>query len=143
MGDVDQALALCEEGVARSRQMSHPPTEAHALLWLCLVRQLRREADAVMNVGDELVQYSNQQGLMLFALMGSRLRAWDRLEHGDLEGGVADLEYALERAKEMGIAVVPGDDSHRVSGVGAHVADGIRILEEMGFDTNWKPPVAS
>jgi class 3 adenylate cyclase/tetratricopeptide (TPR) repeat protein len=122
VGDVDQALALCEEGVAWSRQMSHPPTEAHALLWLCLVHQLRREADAVMNVGDELVQYSNQQGLMLFALMGSRLRAWARLEHGDLEGGVADLEYALERAKEMGFKL--GEPYVRTLLAGGYVRQG-------------------
>jgi class 3 adenylate cyclase/predicted ATPase len=122
LGDVDQALALCEEGVAWSRRMSHPPTEAHALLWLCLVHQLRREADAVMRVGDELVQYSNQQGLMLFALMGSRLRAWARLERGDLEEGVADLEYALERAREMGFRL--GEPYVRTLLAGGYVRQG-------------------
>lgn len=122
LGDVDQALALCEEGVAWSRQMSHPPTEAHALLWLCLMRQLRREPDALMNVGDELIQYASQRGLGLFALMGSRLRAWAKLEYGDLQGGVADLENALSRAKEMGFRL--GEPYVRTMLAGGHARQG-------------------
>jgi len=102
VGQVDHALALCEEGVAWSRQMSHPPTVAHALVWLCLVNLLRRETEAVMKVGDELIQFANQQGLVAFAIMGTRLLAWAKLERGDLEGGVSDLEYAISRAQAIG-----------------------------------------
>lgn len=50
----------------------------------------------------------------------------------------------LEQAQKMDIAVVPADDSHAVSQVGLHLDEGIRILKEMGFNTNWrrpKPPV--
>ena len=47
----------------------------------------------------------------------------------------------LERARELGIAVVPGDDSHGVDGVGLHCEDGIRLLEAAGFSTDWRRPV--
>ena len=46
----------------------------------------------------------------------------------------------LHIAREMGIAVVPGDDSHGLDSVGAHMETGIAILAEMGFDTNWRQP---
>lgn len=46
----------------------------------------------------------------------------------------------LERAFELGIAVVPGDDSHGLSSVGAHVEDGIALLKEVGFSTTWAKP---
>ncbi len=46
----------------------------------------------------------------------------------------------LEMARKMGIAVVPGDDSHGLSSVGANMAQGIELLAELGFDTSWKPP---
>jgi len=43
----------------------------------------------------------------------------------------------LEKALDMKIPVVPGDDSHGVATVGKHIGRGIRLLEEMGFDTRW------
>lgn len=46
----------------------------------------------------------------------------------------------LEKAREMGIAVVPGDDSHSVESVGRHLDAGINILTEMGFNTDWQRP---
>jgi histidinol-phosphatase (PHP family) len=48
----------------------------------------------------------------------------------------------LERARELGIAVVPGDDSHGVATVGARLDDGIALLRQLGFDTRWRRPVA-
>lgn len=44
----------------------------------------------------------------------------------------------LEKALEMKIPVVPGDDSHGVAMVGKHIAEGIELLGEMGFDTRWE-----
>ena len=70
------------------------------------------------DVGDELIQYASQRGLGLFALMGSRLRAWAKLEYGDLQGGVADLENALSRAKEMGFRL--GEPYVRTMLAGGH-----------------------
>jgi histidinol-phosphatase (PHP family) len=46
----------------------------------------------------------------------------------------------LKIAREMGIAVVPGDDSHGLDSVAANMDTGIAILAEMGFDTNWRQP---
>ncbi len=46
----------------------------------------------------------------------------------------------LEMALELGIAVVPGDDSHGLSSVGANMETAIAILEELGGDTNWREP---
>lgn len=46
----------------------------------------------------------------------------------------------LAMAREMGIAVVPGDDSHGVANVGLNMERGIAILKEMGFPTQWRQP---
>lgn len=48
--------------------------------------------------------------------------------------------WILEQARDIGIAVVPGDDAHSVDTTGAHIADGIAILQKMGFDTQWPKP---
>ncbi len=47
----------------------------------------------------------------------------------------------LERARELGIAVVPGDDSHGVDGVGLHTEEGIERLRSAGLSTDWRRPV--
>ncbi len=46
----------------------------------------------------------------------------------------------LEMALELGIAVVPGDDSHGLGSVGANMEKAVTILEELGYNTNWKEP---
>lgn len=46
----------------------------------------------------------------------------------------------LEIARDLGIAVVPGDDSHGLASVGANMEIGIALLQELGFDTNWRKP---
>jgi histidinol-phosphatase (PHP family) len=44
----------------------------------------------------------------------------------------------LQKAFDMNIPVVPGDDSHGVDTVGAHIGDAIDLLDEMGFNTRWE-----
>lgn len=46
----------------------------------------------------------------------------------------------LKRARKMGIAVIPGDDSHGVDSVGYGIREGVDLLRSMGFDTNWRLP---
>lgn len=46
----------------------------------------------------------------------------------------------LEMAIKLGISVVPGDDSHGLSSVGANMEKGITLLTELGGNTNWKQP---
>ncbi len=46
----------------------------------------------------------------------------------------------LKMAYELEIAVVPGDDSHGLNSVGDFLAEGIEILTNLGFDTNWRKP---
>jgi len=46
----------------------------------------------------------------------------------------------LLQALDLGIDVVPGDDSHGVETVGLHVKEGIKILQDIGFNTKWRTP---
>ncbi len=43
----------------------------------------------------------------------------------------------LLMAKELGIRVMPGDDSHGVGDAGANMDKALSILSELGFDTQW------
>jgi len=46
----------------------------------------------------------------------------------------------LEMARQLGIAVVPGDDSHGLSSIGMYMGKAIQTLEDMGFSTTWNRP---
>ncbi len=46
----------------------------------------------------------------------------------------------LDAARRMGIAVVPGDDSHGIQSVGLHMDQGMALLQKAGFDTCWRLP---
>jgi histidinol-phosphatase (PHP family) len=48
--------------------------------------------------------------------------------------------YILMLAKEMGIKVYPGDDSHSINDIGNFLNEAKEILEKYGFDTTWKYP---
>lgn len=46
----------------------------------------------------------------------------------------------LVQARYLGIAAVPADDSHGTAQVGLHLDEGIRLLQQQGFDTRWRKP---
>jgi histidinol-phosphatase (PHP family) len=43
----------------------------------------------------------------------------------------------IGRARELGISMVPGDDSHDVNSVGFKTAQAVHTLENLGFNTDW------
>ena len=49
----------------------------------------------------------------------------------------------VERARELGIDMVPGDDSHDVPSVGYKIGEAVHALESIGFDTDWNRIVDS
>lgn len=46
----------------------------------------------------------------------------------------------LKAARELNIAVVPGDDSHGISSVGNFYEEGVRRLQSHGCSTDWQLP---
>ncbi|MDJ0621532.1 MAG: histidinol-phosphatase [Desulfocapsaceae bacterium] len=52
-------------------------------------------------------------------------------------------EPILHLARQRGIAVVPGDDSHGVKSIGVNIDGAMRRLAELGFDTDWRMPAGA
>jgi histidinol-phosphatase (PHP family) len=46
----------------------------------------------------------------------------------------------LRRAVQLGIAVVPGDDSHGINSVGRNYERGIEVLQSLGHPCQWQSP---
>ena len=49
-------------------------------------------------------------------------------------------ESILQKAIDMEISIVPGDDSHGVKTVGMNLNRGIEILKKLGVSTSWEKP---
>ena len=49
-------------------------------------------------------------------------------------------EQILSRAIDIGIKIVPGDDSHGITTVGLNIEKGIELLQKNGASTNWSKP---
>lgn len=47
----------------------------------------------------------------------------------------------LGKARDLGIAIVPGDDSHGLGDIDAHMHRAIEILQAAGLSTSWRTPV--
>jgi histidinol-phosphatase (PHP family) len=47
----------------------------------------------------------------------------------------------LKKAAQLGIDIVPGDDSHGVADIGAHMQRAIGMLRAAGLGTDWREPV--
>ncbi|MCP4746001.1 MAG: histidinol-phosphatase [Desulfobacteraceae bacterium] len=83
-------------------------------------------------------------------------RIWRNLEYIAESDLILDLNVAalrkgasepyvsrsiLKHACELGIRVMPGDDSHGIATVGAFVPEAIELIREMGCDVNWRKPI--
>lgn len=49
-------------------------------------------------------------------------------------------ESIIKKAKDKGVRLVPGDDSHGVKEAGLNVDKAVQILVSYGFDTQWPEP---
>ncbi|MCK5097042.1 MAG: histidinol-phosphatase HisJ [Desulfobacteraceae bacterium] len=46
----------------------------------------------------------------------------------------------LQKARELDVKVVPGDDSHGTMDIGTDIKTGIELLDKEGFNTDWPEP---
>ncbi|MEE4609074.1 MAG: histidinol-phosphatase [Desulfobacteraceae bacterium] len=78
-----------------------------------------------------------EQVRQIGAILDLNVAAWDK---GALEPYPA--AGIRQQARRLGIALVPGDDSHGVATVGRHLDRAIALLAEEGFSTDWPVPGA-
>jgi len=95
LGRLDRALALSEQAIALSRRVDHPPTLALALFQAGVVCYERRELDRLADRIAELVPLAEQVGLSFWLGGGQFFRGVLRVEAGEGEEGLAEMQQAL------------------------------------------------
>jgi predicted ATPase len=95
LGHPDRALALSEDAVALARRVEHPLSLAHALFFAGTVHVVRGELDRTRERAEELIALSEHLGFPLYLGMGRFCRGMARVESGDGEAGLAEMQQAL------------------------------------------------
>ena len=102
LGHLDRALALSERGVALARRVDHPLSLAIALLQNGVVHFERGEFDPMAERIGELVHLAEQLGFPFWLGVGLFFRGFARVESGEGEAGIAEMQQALVDLARLG-----------------------------------------
>jgi predicted ATPase len=94
LGHLDRALAVSEAAVALAKRVEHPFSLAEALFMAGIVHLQRGELDRTRERVEEVVGLADQLGFPLY-LEWKVVRGWARVECGDGEAGLAEMQQAI------------------------------------------------
>jgi len=104
LGELEQIQRHCEEGLAAyDRQLSHPFNLVLALYFDAFLHQFRREAHAVEERVEEVLQISLEQGFALYQAWGTILRGWSLAERGKESDGINQMCKGIAALRSLGV----------------------------------------
>ncbi|MEY9402107.1 putative ATPase/class 3 adenylate cyclase [Bradyrhizobium japonicum] len=102
LGYPEQARARSEEALTDAKELSHRNTLGYALLYGCILSQLRRDRDEAQGRANSLIALAADQGSPHFLAAGNVVRGWILGTTGELEAGVTQLRDGLTRWQATG-----------------------------------------
>ena len=108
LGHPDRALALSAEGVALARRGAHPMSLANALLQSEVVHFERGESleiDRARQRIEELVGLCERFGFPLYLAVARFFQGWNRVESGEGESGIAEIQQVLVELAGIGMGL--------------------------------------
>jgi serine/threonine protein kinase/predicted ATPase len=94
-GHPDRGLECIQEAVRQARALEHPQTLAFSLLFKTFVHLARREPQHVITAFDELSAVCTARGIAQELQWAAPLRGRARIELGEVEEGVRELQEGL------------------------------------------------
>jgi predicted ATPase len=86
---------VSEEAVALGKRLENPLSLALALLFAGIGHVQRGELDRTRERADEVVRLAEQIGLPFYLGLGKVFRGWARVESGEGEAGIAEMQQAV------------------------------------------------
>jgi predicted ATPase len=133
LGYPEQALKKKSEALTLAHELSHPPSLIWALNLAAKVHLWRREAPAVLQQVEPMLQLANKHGIPYWLAEGTMLRGWVLTEQGEVQEGITQMRQGLVAWRAMGARVAA---SYFLSlpivayGKGGQVEEGLSILTE-------------
>jgi predicted ATPase len=95
LGHPDQARARSNEALADAEELSHRNTLGYALLYGCILSQLRGDRDEALARANALIALAREQGSPHFCGAGIVIRGWALSDAGDVNASVARIREGL------------------------------------------------
>jgi predicted ATPase len=95
LGYPEQAQAKSEEALADAKKLSHRNTLGYALLYGCILSQLRKNQDEARDRANALIALAAEQDSPHFLGAGIIIRGWTLGEAGDFAAGIAQIREGL------------------------------------------------
>ncbi|MGY8994892.1 MAG: AAA family ATPase [Alphaproteobacteria bacterium] len=108
-GFPDQARRDAEDGLGLARDLAHPQSIAHALLFGCMLFHHAGDNQTASQWAESLKSLAEDHAMDLALAQVAIFRGWGRAQHGDLDDGLGELRHGLARFKAvgMGLSVEP------------------------------------
>jgi predicted ATPase len=95
LGYPAQALARNDEAVTLAQQSAHPFSLGLALSGAAIFHQFRREVRAAQERAAAALSVAQEQGFLLWSVMGSMLRGWALAQQGKVQEGIEQMHQGL------------------------------------------------
>ena len=102
LGYAERALAGCLEGVALAEALAHPFTIGISLWAAGILHQLRREPDAMRQIGERMIHYGKEKGLRMIVPFGKFFRGNAMAQHGEFAEGIAQMREGISELRSIG-----------------------------------------
>jgi class 3 adenylate cyclase/tetratricopeptide (TPR) repeat protein len=95
LGGISEALKLGQESLERAHILKQPFTLGMVLITVGWLNQVRREPEAVREIGEAAMAIGEEHGFPEWLEWGRWLHGWALAELGDIERGVAEMEAGM------------------------------------------------
>jgi DNA-binding winged helix-turn-helix (wHTH) protein/predicted ATPase len=102
LGYPDRALDRVGRALSFAQQISHAESSVVAMHSAGLLHQLRGEPALAQERSEMMIALADEHGLELWSAFGSINRGWARVEQGDMEGGIDELQRGLTAYQATG-----------------------------------------
>src|SRR5215467_8327650 len=102
LGYPERALSWCRDGLALAEALAHPFTMGIALWGAGGLYQLRREPDAMRQIGERMIQYGTEKGLRIVVPYGKFFHGYAIAEHGEFAAGIAQMREGIRESRSIG-----------------------------------------
>jgi predicted ATPase len=106
LGYPDQALRRSAEALSLGQTRAHPYSLALALTYTAVVRQFRRESQAVCEQAEATMALAIEQGFPYWAARGPILRGWALAAQGQRAEGLAHMQQGLAAWRATGAGLL-------------------------------------
>ena len=133
LGHPDQALDRCQRALSLAQTLAHVPTVVIAAFFAAQIHQLRGESAIARDRAETAIALADEYGLELWSALAHNVRAWARVQHGEVDDGIEELRRGLAACDEMGTrlwrAQFLGALAESLAG-NSQVEEGLRVAAE-------------